>query len=91
MEKKKQNLKFYNTSSTYTSTLNEMNKTFFPSLTHKELVSIHDLKLRKNYNIRSNVYKNFHRNYHSEIMKTNLNNNSRHFSLNTYNKTEVQF
>ena len=91
MEKKQQNLKFYNTSSTYTSTLNEMNKTFFPSLTHKELVSIHDLKLRKNYNIRSNVYKNFHRNYHSEIMKTNLNNNSRHFSLNTYNKTEVQF
>ena len=24
-------------------------------------------------------------------MKTNLNNNSRHFSLNTYNKTEIQF
>ena len=89
---KKLNIKYYNTSSNLPSS--EMNQTFFPSLTHKELLSIHDFKIKTNNNLRANVNKNFHRNFHSEIMKTNLKENSKFSTLykdsTTYTKTETK-
>ena len=97
MDNKKQNLKLNNTTNnTNYSTFNELNKTFFPSLTLKELLSIHDLKLKTNNNIRTKVKNNFYRNFHSEIMKTNLIEKSKYSSLykdsTFYNtKTETKF
>ena len=89
---KKINIKYYNTSSNLPSS--EMNQTFFPSLTHKELLSIHDFKIKTNNNLRANVNKNFHRNFHSEMMKTNLKENSKFSTLykdsTTYTKTETK-
>ena len=83
-------IKYCNTSTNLPSS--EINKTFFPSLTHKELVSIHDLKLKTNSNLRAKVKNNFHRNFHSEIMKINLKENSKYSTLykdsTTYTKTE---
>ena len=83
-------IKYCNTSINLPSS--EINKTFFPSLTHKELVSIHDLKLKTNSNLRAKVKNNFHRNFHSEIMKINLKENSKYSTLykdsTTYTKTE---
>ena len=85
-------IKYCNTSINLPSS--ETNKTFFPSLTHKELVSIHDLKLRTNSNLRAKVNKNFHRNFHSEIMKINLKENSKYSTLykdsTMYTKTETK-
>ena len=85
-------IKYCNTSTNLPS--NEINKTFFPSLTHKELVSIHDLKLKTNSNLRAKVKNNFHRNFHSEIMKINLKENSKYSTLykdsTTYTKTETK-
>lgn len=90
MEKKIQDLKYLTINNK--STLTEMNQTFFPSLTHKELMSLHDMKLKTNYTIRNNINNNFHRNFHTEIMKTNLKENSLYSSLykdsSTYTKTE---
>ena len=83
-------IKYCNTSTNLPSS--EINKTFFPSLTHKELVSIHDLKLKTNSNLRAKVKNNFQRNFHSEIMKINLKENSKYSTLykdsTTYTKTE---
>ena len=83
-------IKYCNTSTNLPSS--EINKTFFPSLTHKELVSIHDLKLKTNSNLRAKVKNNFNRNFHSEIMKINLKENSKYSTLykdsTTYTKTE---
>ena len=85
-------IKYCNTSTNLPSS--EINKTFFPSLTHKELVSIHDLKLKTNSNLRAKVKNNFHRNFHSEIMKINLKENSKYSTLykdsTTYTKTETK-
>ena len=93
MELNKKNIKYYNTS-TNLSLNSEMTRTYFPSLTHKELLSIHDLKLKTNYDLRAKVNKNFHRNFHSEIMKTNLKENSKYSTLckdsTTYTKTETK-
>ena len=93
MDKKINNLKFstiYNDSS-----LNELKSTYFPSLTHKELLSIQDMKLKTNYDLKSKVLHNFHRNFHSEIMKSNLKENSKYSTLykdsSTYTKTETKF
>ena len=93
MDKKINNLKFstiYNNSS-----LNELKSTYFPSLTHKELLSIQDMKLKTNYDLKSKVLHNFHRNFHSEIMKSNLKENSKYSTLykdsSTYTKTETKF
>ena len=93
MDKKINNLKFstiYNDSS-----LNELKSTYFPSLTHKELLSIQDMKLKTNYVLKSKVLHNFHRNFHSEIMKSNLKENSKYSTLykdsSTYTKTETKF
>ena len=93
MDKKINNLKFstiYNNSS-----LNELKNTYFPSLTHKELLSIQDMKLKTNYDLKSKVLHNFHRNFHSEIMKSNLKENSKYSTLykdsSTYTKTETKF
>ena len=85
-------IKYCNTSANLPSS--EINKTFFPSLTHKELVSIHDLKLKTNSNLRAKVKNNFQRNFHSEIMKINLKENSKYSTLykdsTTYTKTETK-
>ena len=85
-------IKYCNTSTNLPSS--EINKTFFPSLTHKELVSIHDLKLKTNSNLRAKVKNNFNRNFHSEIMKINLKENSKYSTLykdsTTYTKTETK-
>ena len=85
-------IKYCNTSTNLPSS--EINKTFFPSLTHKELVSIHDLKLKTNSNLRAKVKNNFQRNFHSEIMKINLKENSKYSTLykdsTTYTKTETK-
>ena len=93
MKKNFNNLKYstiYNDSS-----LNELKSTYFPSLTHKELLSIHDMKLKTNYDLKSKVLHNFHRNFHSEIMKSNLKENSKYSTLykdsSTYAKTETKF
>ena len=93
MEKKNPNIKFstiYNNSS-----LNELKSTFFPSLTHKELISIQDMKLRTNYDLKAKKINNFHRNFHSEIMKNNLKENSKYSTLykdsSTYTQTETKF
>ena len=93
MDKKINNLKFstiYNDSS-----LNELKSTYFPSLTYKELLSIQDMKLKTNYDLKSKVLHNFHRNFHSEIMKSNLKENSKYSTLykdsSTYTKTETKF
>ena len=89
---KKQHIKYCNTSTNLPSS--EINQSFFPSLTHKELLSIHDLKLKTNSNLRANVNKNFHRNFHPEIMKINLKENSKYSTLykdsTTYTKTETK-
>ena len=89
---KKQSIKYYNTSTNLSS--REINQTFFPSLTHKELVSIHDLKLKTNSNLRAKVNKNFHRNFHSELMKINLKENEKYSTLykdsTMYTKTETK-
>ena len=85
-------IKYCNTSTNLPSS--EINKTFFLSLTHKELVSIHDLKLKTNSNLRAKVKNNFQRNFHSEIMKINLKENSKYSTLykdsTTYTKTETK-
>ena len=93
----KKNLKLNTiTNITNYSTINDLNKSFFPSLTHKELLSINDLKLKMNNNTRAKLNKNFYRNFHSEVMKTNLKENSKYSSLykdSTYftTKTETKF
>ena len=95
MEKKKPDLKFYTINNINDSTLTELNKTFFPSLTHKELMSLHDLKLKTNFDIRNKKNKNFNRNFHSEIMKNNLKEYSKYSTLykdsSTYTNTETKF
>ena len=81
--KNKNNLKLNTITSNITnySTINELNKSYFPSLTHKELLSINDLKLKMNNNARAKLNKNYYRNFHSEIMRTNLKENSKYSSL----------
>ena len=92
MEKRNQNFRFstiYNNSS-----LNELKSEFFPSLTHKELLSIHDMKLKTNYNMKTKIINNFHRNFHSEIMKNNLKENSKFSTFykdsSTFTKTDTK-
>ena len=97
MEKKSQKLQ---SSSIYNnSSLNELKRNYFPSLTHKELLSIHDLKLKTNYGIKAKILHNFHRNFHSEVMKNNLKENSKFSTIYStlykdsasYTKTETKF
>ena len=97
MEKKSQKLQ---SSSIYNnSSLNELKRNYFPSLTHKELLSIHDLKLKTNYDIKAKIFHNFHRNFHSELMKNNLKENSKFSTIYStlykdsasYTKTETKF
>ena len=88
------NYKFYTlNNSNNTSTIAKANKSFFPSLTHKELMSLHELKLKTNYEIRNKRNNNYHRNFHSEVMKTNLKENSKFSTLykdtSTSTKTET--
>ena len=77
------------------SIMNGSNNIYFPSLTHKELHSIHDLKLKTNYDIKNMKQNNFHKNFHIEVMKTSLKENSKFFSIYkdtaAYSKTEAKF
>ena len=97
MDKKNSNIKsstIYNDSS-----LNNLKNDYFPHLTHKELISIKDFRLKTNYNLRANIVNNFHRNFHSEVMKNNLKETSKYSTLystlykdtSAYTKTETKF
>ena len=60
----------------------EQNKTYyFPSLTHKELLSIIDLKHQIYCNSRTKKQNNTFLNFHTEVLKTNFKDNPKYISL----------
>ena len=54
---------------------------YFPCLTHKELLSINDLKHSIYYNSRTNKQNSNFMNFHTEVLKSNFKDNSKHLSL----------
>ena len=68
---------------------------YFPCLTHKELLSINDLKHSIYYNSRTNKQNSNFMNFHTEVLKSNFKDNSKHLSLYKslpkQNKSEYKF
>ena len=65
-----------------TNYIDEQAKTFyFPSLTHKELLSLNDLKHQIYYMSRTKKQQNHFNNFHTEVLKTNFKDNSKYSSL----------
>ena len=66
---------------------------YFPSITHKELSSIKDLKHEINYKSRTKKQYNNFKNFHTEVLKTNFKDNPKYTSLynRTLNQTTTEF
>ena len=65
-----------------TNYIDDQAKTFyFPSLTHKELLSLNDLKHQIYYMSRTKKQQNHFNNFHTEVLKTNFKDNSKYSSL----------
>ena len=61
----------------------DITKTYnFPSLSHKELISLNDLKHQFYYNSRQKREQNNLFNYHTEVLKKNFKGNSKFLSIN---------
>ena len=61
--------------------INDAKTYYFPSLTHKELDSIKDLKSHNNYKSRTKKQYNNFKNFHTEVLKTHFKDNPKYSSL----------
>ena len=70
------------------SRFNGIKTFYFPSLTHKELLSINDLKHKVYSKSKNKIQKNSLSNFHTEVLKNNIKGNSKYLSI--YNNLSKQ-